>query len=78
MGAASHKLLLPTSANNIREYFAGDCSFYLKETEVEEMQRKRSPAWKNSCAVRQRKVELQHKGNKYVEWEYAMTVQEWD
>ena len=47
----------------------------ISETEVEEMQRKRSSAWKNSCAWRQRKVELQHKGNKYEEWEYAVMVQ---
>lgn len=75
VGDVSHKLVLPIYANNIREYFEDDCSPYLKETEVEQMQRKRSPAWKNSCAARQRKVELQHKGNKYKEWEYTITVQ---
>lgn len=43
VGAASHKLVLPTSANNVREYFEDDCSPYLEETEVEEMQRDHQP-----------------------------------
>lgn len=64
MGAASHEPVLPTSADDAGECAEDECSPYLKETEVEEMRRKGTPAWKNSCAMRRRKVELQHKGGK--------------
>lgn len=65
MGSASHKLVLPSSANNTKECFEDDCSPYLRDIEVGEMQRRGSPAWENSCAARQRKLELQHKANEY-------------
>lgn len=77
MGAAGHTLVLPTSAVASGSALRA-AAHLISHTEAEEMQRKRSPVWKKSCAVREREVELQCKGHKYEEKECVITVRKQD
>lgn len=79
MGAAGHTLVLPTSAVASGSALRA-AAHLISHTEAEEMQRKRSPVWKKSRAVREREreVELQCKGHKYEEKECVITVRKQD